>query len=59
MHPEKGKGTEDAVANPTASRYLEDLANGNNAHQDPAGNGVQIFSSQAFTGYSSWTLTKD
>lgn len=45
--PEKGKGTEDGVANPTAGRYLEYLANGNNAYEDPVRNGVQVISSQA------------
>lgn len=46
-HPEKGKGTEDGVANPTAGRYLEDLANGKHAYEDPVRNGVQIISLQA------------
>ena len=48
----KGKSTEDGVANPTADRYLEDLANGNNAYEDPVRNGVQIFSSQALQVFS-------
>lgn len=51
-YPEKGKGTEDGVANPTAGRYLEELAKGNNACEDPVRNRVQILSSQAFQVFS-------
>lgn len=46
MYPESGKGSGDGIANPTAGRYL-DLANGNNACEDPVRNGTQIISSQA------------
>lgn len=55
---EQDKGTEDGVANPTAGRYLENLANGNNAYEDPVRNGLWIIIAQALQAFPAGHLLR-